>query len=82
MSTTEKSTLPMLLNDNDASTISAQSKSAALLSSDRQPSTSLDTESGPSSIQSLLDNVGLTVMVVLLSGTLFVIICAFLLYKR
>ena len=72
----------MIANDNDASTISAQSKSAALLSTDRQPGISWENESVLSSISSLSANVGLTVMVVLLSGTLLVIICAFLLYKR
>lgn len=85
ISTTESSINAVLLNDQ--STVLPGSKSAALVSNDHQQSASFilfrRSKHNLLLLQfDLLDNVGLTLLVVLLSGMLFVILCGFLLYKR
>ncbi|CAF0895416.1 unnamed protein product [Adineta steineri] len=66
--TTEKTStiVPIILSDKEESIPLVASKTSALVSNDHQHQS----------------NTGLTLLVILLSGILFVILCAFILYKR
>lgn len=82
---TVNTSIPTVFEKKDESlTTSVDPKAAALVLTDRQ-SSKIETTGDVDDFQrhfSLPDNVGLTLLVVLLSGILFVIVCAFLLYKR
>ena len=86
-STLNETLIGSLSNRNEKSdeqfTSTSNPKAAALFLNERQSSESLIGMCFYLHIGCpLIDNVGLTLLVVLLSGILFVIVCAFLLYKR